>query len=55
MVNQAEVYRVSNDKYVVYYMNKLVIQTSYKKIALETATALNNGERYVIPTGYQNY
>lgn len=55
MVNEAIVYKIDGEKYIVYYKDKLVMQTSYKKIAMASAKAINNGETYVIPTGYQNY
>lgn len=55
MVNEATVYKIDKEKYVVYYKNRLVMQTSYKRIALASAKAINNGETYVIPTGYQNH
>ena len=43
------------ERYIVYHRGNLVLQTSYKKIATASAKAINNGETYVIPTGYQNY
>lgn len=54
MVNEAIVFK-DGDRYIVYHRGNLVLQTSYKKIAMASAKAINNGETYVIPTGYQNY
>ena len=40
----AKVFQIGNMKYVVYYRNKLVMQTSYKTLAIKTAKSINNGE-----------
>jgi len=49
MVNEARAYQLDNRmKYVVYYNNRLVIQTSYKLLAIRVAKAINAGEYYVV-------
>ena len=49
-MSKARVFQIGNMKYVVYYRNKLVLQTSYKTLALKTAKSINNNEEtsYVI-------
>jgi hypothetical protein len=46
MVNEARAYQLDNrQRYVVYYKNRLVIQTSYKHLAISVAKAINTGEK----------
>lgn len=46
MVDEARAYQIDNKmRYIVYYRNRLVIQTSYKLLAMRVAKAINTGEK----------